>query len=128
MCRALSAYLLAFFGLLMVPVFVNVLAAPPVGVYVTLIVNFSFLSFLSALLAFELRLSVIAWAPDLVTLTVLVESVTALPFFGLAEEAMLSLPGPGHWTESLIVVPLVRADGIVIVFDGGGGGGGVVVP
>src|SRR4051794_38900232 len=135
MCPASSGSYFLVLGCLTVTVLVKVFALPPLGVNVTFKVNFKVLFVLSAFLAVDERLSEIAWAPALPTVTFLIASFTALPFLGLAEEAMLSLPAPGHWTESLIVVPLTRADGIVIAlltFAGGGVtvlvGGGVTVP
>ena len=64
----------------------TVFAVPPVGVYVIFSVNLSFLSLRSALLAFDDRLSVTVCAPALVTVTVLVASLIALPFLGLADD------------------------------------------
>src|SRR4051794_7986055 len=126
MCPASSGAYFLVLGCLTVTVLVKVLALPPLGVKVTFKVNFKVLFVLSAFLAVDERLSEIDWAPALPTVTFLVASFTVLPFLGLAEEAMLSLPASGRGTESLIVVPLPRGGGIVTALLAAEGGG--VVP
>src|SRR3954471_11207717 len=123
MCRASCVPYFFFLGCLTVTVFVSVFAVPPVGVYVIFRATFSCLSFFSAVLAFEDRLTVMVWAPDLVALTVLVESLIVEPFLGLVDDATLIAPAPGSCRESRTEVPLTRAEEIVnaLLIAAGGG-------
>ncbi len=123
MCRA-SCDRYFFLGCLTVTVRVIVLAVPPVGVYVIFSVTLSRLSLRSALLAFDDSAIVIVCAPALATVTVLAASLIALPFLGLVEDAMLSLPAPGSCSDEADrgAADARRGDRDDVARRGGGGG------